>query len=61
MKTINIILFVSALLASAKPTLQVATKYALVEMTPPKLSDIPAIRAGKLKQHHNFPINLDEF
>lgn len=38
--------FIAALLVQAKPKLQVAAKYALVEMTPPKVSDIPAIRQG---------------
>lgn len=34
-------------MVQARPQLQVALKYAKVEMTPPKLSDIPAIRSGK--------------
>lgn len=39
--------FFSALLVQSKPKLQVATKYALAELTPPKVTDIPAIRSGK--------------
>lgn len=35
------------LLAQARPKLQVAAKYALVELTPPKPTDIPAITSGK--------------
>lgn len=30
----------------AKPKLQVFKQYALVELTPPKLTDLPAIRTG---------------
>ncbi|XP_015511735.1 ATP synthase subunit g, mitochondrial [Neodiprion pinetum] len=33
----------------AKPKLQVFRQYAMVELTPPKLSDIPAIRSGIAK------------
>lgn len=40
-------MFLSDLLVQARPQLNVAAKYALVELTPPKLSDIPAIRQGK--------------
>lgn len=36
-----------AAVAYLKPQLKVVSKYALAELTPPKLSDIPAIRAGK--------------
>lgn len=36
-------------MVQARPKLQTATKYALVELTPPKLSDIPAIRSGKIR------------
>ncbi|XP_012266910.2 ATP synthase subunit g, mitochondrial [Athalia rosae] len=32
--------------ALAKPKLAVFQQYAMVELTPPKFSDIPAIRAG---------------
>lgn len=32
---------------AARPQLQIAAKYALAELTPPKPGDIPAIRAGK--------------
>lgn len=42
------ILIISELLAQARPKLEVAAKYALAELTPPKISDIPAIRSGKL-------------
>lgn len=41
------LLLVSALVVAARPQLQVAAKYALAELTPPKPGDIPAIRAGK--------------
>lgn len=36
-------------MVQARPKLQTVTKYALVELTPPKLSDIPAIRSGKIR------------
>lgn len=39
--------FLSDLLIQSRPKFQVAAKYALVELTPPKLSDIPAIKSGK--------------
>lgn len=39
--------FLPDLLIQSRPKLQVAAKYALVELTPPKLSDIPAIKSGK--------------
>lgn len=51
MQCVNILLkrhLITALIAQSRPKLQVATKYALVELTPPKVSDIPAIRQGKL-------------
>lgn len=35
------------MLVAARPQMQTAMKYALVEMTPPKIGDIPAIRSGK--------------
>lgn len=38
---------IADLMVQARPKLQVAAKYALHELTPPKLSDIPAIRAGE--------------
>lgn len=43
----------------AKPKLAVASKYALAELTPPKLSDIPAIRQGKVQSrflHRRFNV-----
>lgn len=48
--------------AAARPQLQVASKYALAEMTPPKLSDIPAIRSGEChlssgSSTENIPMN----
>lgn len=40
-------------MTAARPKLQVAAKYALAELTPPKVSDIPAIRQGKKTRHHS--------
>ncbi|XP_055298409.1 ATP synthase subunit g, mitochondrial [Sitodiplosis mosellana] len=37
---------INNLIVASRPRLQVAAKYALVELTPPKVSDIPAIRSG---------------
>lgn len=49
-KTHIIHLFIVAMMVQGKPKLQVALKYAMVECTPPKISDIPAIRHGKSMQ-----------
>jgi len=40
---------VNNLLTAARPQLQIISKYALAELTPPKPGDIPAIRAGIVK------------
>lgn len=40
-------------MVQARPKLQVAAKYALVELTPPKVSDIPAITSGKFQSNHS--------
>ncbi|XP_031628162.1 ATP synthase subunit g, mitochondrial [Contarinia nasturtii] len=37
---------VNNLVVASRPKLKVAAKYAMAEMTPPKVSDIPAISSG---------------
>lgn len=40
-------------IVAAKPQLGIMLRYAKVEMAPPKLSDIPAIRSGIAKLIHS--------
>lgn len=50
-------IFIADLITASRPKLQVAAKYALVEMTPPKIGDIPAIRQGKIEQNESNALN----